>query len=364
MKEKALEYGKLACDTMMRKFNAPDLPPKGSFHYHAGVFLSGMMNIYAACGEEKYFNYMKDWVDSIITEDGVIQKFSEGTLDDHMAGILLFPLYERYGQQRYIKALRLLMGNIRNWKKNEKGGFWHKGYYPNQMWLDGLYMAGPLQAIYAEKFNEPLFLEEAVKQALLMYENMQEPKTKLLCHAWDVSKEAVWADKETGRSPELWGRAMGWYVVALLDILEYMPANHPAKDRLIAIEKELLSALRELQDEKSGMWYQVLDKKDKEDNWQETSCSCLFVYAMAKAVRMRIIESDFMECVKKGFEGVLTHSVRIENGDLLLSGVCIGTGVCDYEAYISRPTSANDLHGMGGFLLMCAELAAAKTLDF
>lgn len=361
MKAKAIEYARKACDTMMTRFEAADLPPKGGFHYHAGVFLSGMLNVYSVCQEEAYFEYTKKWVDSIIIEEGVIRYFSKGALDSYMAGNLLFPLYERSGEQKYMTALQLFAGNIRNWVRNEMGGFWHMEWMPDQMWLDGLYMAGPLQARFTKFFKKQYFLDEAINQAILMYENMQDPETKLLYHAWDYSKEMEWADKKTGLSKEFWGRAMGWYVVAMLDILELMPKEHPQYNRMVTIEQELLKVLIPLQNEENGMWYQVLDKQDKTDNWPETSCSCLFVYSIAKAVRMSLLDKKFLKNVEKGFEGILKHSVEITDNELLLKYTCIGTGVCDYDGYISRPTSINDLHGMGAFLLMCAELARIES---
>ncbi len=358
MKKTALEYGIMACDTMMEKFAAEDLPPKGSFHYHAGVFLSGMMNIYFACGEEKYFEYVKRWVDSIVVDDGVIKSFSKGTLDSYMAGILLFPLYEKTKEKKYLTALKIFAPILRNWLRNEKGGFWHKEIiYRNQMWLDGLYMVGPLQAKLAELLDAPYFLDEAANQASIMYENMRDTKTKLLYHAWDPTKEAKWADAESGLSPEFWGRAMGWYVVAILDILEMMSENHPKREMLINIEKEVLEAIISLQNQENGMWYQVLDKGERADNWVETSCSCLFVYSIAKAVRLGIMPEKCLDSAKRGFEGILRNSVDIKDEKLCLSGVCIGTSASDYKYYIGRPTSENDLHGMGAFLLMCAELA-------
>lgn len=358
MKNKALKYAKMACDTMMKKFNAEDLPPKGSFHYHAGVFLSGMMNVYSVCREEKYFNYIKAWVDSIVIDDGVIRSYSKGTLDSYMAAILLFPLYEKTGEKKYRTALEIFAPNIRNWLKNEKGGFWHKEIiYRNQMWLDGLYMVGPLQARLAHLLDAPYFLDEAARQAFIMQENMQDEKTKLLYHAWDCSGEAKWADSEKGCSPEFWGRAMGWYVVAILDILDYMPKHHSAYQRLCEIERKVLSSVANFQDKESGMWYQVLDKGDRSDNWLETSCSCLFVYALNKAMQKGIIDKTYEENVKRGFEGILKRNIKIEDGKLYISGVCTGTSASDYDYYVNRPTSVNDLHGMGAFLLMCASLA-------
>lgn len=357
VKEKAIYYGKMACDTMMRNYHAPDLPPKGGFHYHAGVFLSGMLNIYSVCGEEKYFTYTKEWVDSIVKDDGVIDCYSKGALDDYMAGILLFPLYEKTGMQKYIDALNVLLPNLRNWHRNEYGGFWHMEWRPFQMWLDGLYMAGPLMAAYAEKQNKPVYAEIAAEQAQIMYEHMQDPSTKLLYHAWDPSKRMPWADNQTGLSPEFWGRALGWYAVALLDILEHMDASCEKYQKLARIEREVLTAIFQYQDRAKKLWYQVTDKGDVEGNWLEASCSCLYIYAAFKAARMKIMDGSLLGQAGEGFAAVIDRFVQIEEGKLVLSGVCVGTGVMDMQGYFDRPRAVNDLHGMGAFLLMCAEIA-------
>lgn len=358
MKNTALKYGNQACITMMKKFDAPDLPPKGGFHYHAGVFLSGMMELYKICGEEAYFIYVRNWVDSIVLAPGVIDCYMKGSLDDYMAGILLIPLYEKTKDEKYSVSLKMLMANIRNWIKNSHGGFWHKEWYPNQMWLDGLYMAGPLQALYGKTFKEKYFLYEAVHQAIIMYENMQDKKTKLLYHAWDSSKMASWCNKETGLAPEFWGRALGWYVVAILDIMECLDPNSEAYAKLLSVEREVLSAVLSYQNRENHLWYQVVNKAENEGNWPESSCSCLFVYAAAKAVRMGVIEEKYLQAALLGFESIIKEFTRVDNdGNFILSGVCIGTGVLDYDGYIKRPTSENDLHGMGAFLLMCSEIA-------
>lgn len=357
MQNEALKYGKMACDTMMRKFRAEDLPPKGGFHYHQGVFLSGMMNVYSVCGDEKYYEYMKAWVDSIVVAPQVIDHYNLGALDDYMAGILLFPLYERTHDEKYSETLHMMMLNIRNWRRNEYGGFWHMIWKAEQMWLDGLYMAGPLQALYAKKFNKPLYIKEAAKQAFLMHEHMQDKETKLLYHAWDSSKEMPWANEETGLAPEFWGRALGWYVVAILDIMEQMDKDCEDYKKLVEIEREVLEALIKYQDKNEKLWYQVVNKGDKEGNWLEASCSCLFTYALAKSVRLGVGKPEWLKNAKCGFENVIRKFVEIKDEDLFISGVCIGTGVLDYQGYIERPTSVNDLHGMGAFLLMCAEIA-------
>ena len=357
MKNEALMYGKMACDTMMRRFDAPDLPPKSGFHYHAGVFLSGMMNIYSVCREQKYFNYIKKWVDSIVKEDGVIEYHSKGALDDYMAGILLFPLYDKTGDRKYIDALNVLLPNLRNWRRNDYGGFWHMEWRPFQMWLDGLYMAGPLMAAYGERQKKAVYINIAVKQALLMYEHMQDKETKLLYHAWDSSKNMPWADNKTGLSPEFWGRALGWYVVALLDIMEHMNPESDEYKKLGEIENEVLTAIFSYQDKDKKLWYQVVDKGNIEGNWFEASCSCLYIYAAFKAARMKVMNDDLLEKASDGFHAVIDRFAQIDGNDLLVSGVCVGTGVMDLKGYFDRPRVTGDLHGMGAFPLMCAEIA-------
>ena len=358
----AIYYAKKLCDTMMRKFNAAQLPPAGKFHYHQGVFLSGMINTYEVCKDERYFEYMKEWVDSIIHEDGSIHSFDSDMLDDIQPGILLIYLYKKTGENKYKIALESLMEILKQWPTNPVGGFWHKKNLSNEMWLDGLYMAGPLEAHYSYEFDDESFLNTAIDQIIIMYDNMQDKNTKLLYHAWDYFGKCEWADKETKLSSEVWGRALGWYVVANLDILEYTPENHPKRQKIIDIEVEILNEIEKYQDDKTGMWFQVVDKGNLEGNWVESSCTALFSYAFAKAVRMGLLDKEKFKIAKRGFEGCINKSVKIEGDDMLLCDVCIGTCVCDYAKYISRSTSVNDLHGAGAFLLMCSEMAKFETV--
>lgn len=357
MRERVLNTACSLCDTMMRNFeNAKDLPPEKLFHYHQGVFLSGMMNIYELCKDEKYYNYIKEWVDSIIQDDGSIDTYDPTRLDDIQPGILLFPIYKRTNEKKYLTALNTLIDILRSWKKNQAGGFWHKDMHPNQMWLDSLYMGGPIQAEYATFNDEPHFLDTAIQQAIIMYENMYDEESGLMFHAWDESKEVDWADPVTGLSSEVWGRALGWYVVAILDILQFTPQNHPDRAKLIEIEKKILNNIVKYRDPKEKMWYQVVNKGEKEGNWIENSCSCLYTAAIAKAVRMNILDSSFKDYANECFQA-LDASLEHDGENVLVNGVCVGTGVKDYQGYIERPTVKNDLHGVGAFLLMCAEVA-------
>lgn len=353
-----IQYAQAACDTMMRKYAAADLPPKGRFHYHQGVFLSGMYQTYLLTQDERYFQYIKDWVDSVVDAQGAIHWYEPGLLDDMQPGILLFPLYQRTGDARYRKALDTLMANVAQIPRNTAGGLWHKlTGYDTQMWLDGLYMAGPICAEYGKRFDRPDFTALVVEQARLMVEKTRDPKTGLLYHVWDESKKAAWADPETGCSAEFWGRSIGWVPVALLDDLDFMDPDTTGYKQLTGMTQDLLSAVCKYQSA-DGRWYQVVDKGDQPGNWLENSCSCLFTAALAKGMRKALVDSDYTEQMKQGYEGVI-RNLSWQGEDLLIGNVCIGTDVGDYQHYCDRPVSTNDLHGVGAFLLMCTEVARA-----
>jgi unsaturated rhamnogalacturonyl hydrolase len=355
-----LQYAEKACDTLMAKFEAENLPPVGRFHYHQGVFLSGMQKCYFEDKNEKYYEYIKRWVDSIIYPDGSINRFDRTQLDDIQPAVLLFDLYKKTGDERYKKALYTLVPLLKEWPTNGEGGFWHKGRYPNQMWLDGLYMAGPLACEFGATFNEPSYFDMMTFQAILMEKHTKDPVTGLLYHGWDESKETPWSDPETGKAPEFWGRAIGWYPVAALDMLEFLPKEHKDRARFEEIVIDLLKSLVKFQDEKTGLWYQVVDKGDRPDNWLESSCTSLFVCAIAKAVRMGYLEEDYLKYAKKGYQGIINRLKFDDKGGVILDNICVGTGIGDYQHYINRATSENDLHGAGGFILMCVEMSKAK----
>lgn len=349
-----LDYAKAACSTMMRKFKAQELPPRGHFHYHQGVFLSGVYQTYLLSGDHTYFDYIKDWVDSVLDENGNVKEYDPGQLDDIQPGILLFPLYERTVDEKYRRALERLLLLVMNFPRNEAGGLWHKEMYPNQMWLDGLYMAGPISAEYAVRFGHPEYLDLAAEQALLMRQKTRDARTGLWYHAWDSTKEAQWADLQTGLAPEFWGRSIGWVPVAVLDELDFMDSGHLKYEALCELVKDLLISVCRYQSE-DGRWYQVVDKGEEDGNWLENSCSCLFSAALCKAVRKGLLDAEYLEKALRGYEGVI-RSLKWDGEALLLGEVCIGTGVGDYAHYCARPVSVNDLHGMGAFLLMCAEV--------
>ncbi len=350
-----VEYAKDSVDTLMRKFEAENLPPKGHFHYHQGVFLSGVEKTYNICKEEKYKEYIEGWVNSLLTEDGDLIGFDKDELDDVQPGILLYRMYNETKSPRYEKAIKHLMDVVKNFPVNNIGGFWHKVKCNEQMWLDGLYMAGPFSALYSKTFGDNWGFDSCVFQALLMEEKTIDKETGLLYHAWDSIKAKPWADKETGLSSEFWGRSIGWVPVATLDELECMPKTQKGYDELVRMTTDLIQAVEKYQDEKTGLWYQVVDKGNDENNWLETSCSSLFTAAICKAVRMGFLDRSHLDYAIKAFEGIIDR-LKYDGENVIIDGICVGTGVGDFMHYCNRPTSQNDLHGTGAYLLMCAEM--------
>lgn len=355
----SLEYAKAGARTLMKKFKPAELPPSHRFHYHQGVFLAGLERLYKLTGDTQYRDYIKEWVDFNIDEDGNAPQCVITEFDDIQPGILLFNLYGETGDKRYKIMLERLYDAIEKWPTNAKGGIWHKYQNKNQMWLDSMYMMGVITAMCANFFDNEYLYGKLHTQMKLMRDNMTNPENGLMYHMWDDSGANPFVDKDTHCISVHWGRAMGWYVVALVEILELMPENCKYRQDFIDTEIKLLYELRKYQDKETGLWYQVLDMGADERNWLETSCSSLFVYAAAKAYRLGIIDESYMDMITSGYEGVLSKTTM--NGDCLnVTGVCIGTGVEYLEYYFNRPTVENDLHGMGAFLLMSTEVYKIK----
>ncbi len=360
MKLSALEYAKIACDTRLHNYSSDiSLRDEGALdycNYHDGVFLSGVERVYELTGDEKYYDAVKNWIDRFVDAEGNLLKARLNQLDDLMPVRLMIKLYDRTGDERYKKVLDSVMELYENWQVNEYGGFWHKNIFPNQMWLDSLYMASPNLALYAKRFGEKKYFDLAYKQMKLMWDNMRDNRTGLLYHCWDASKTAVWADKITGLAPEFWGRALGWYVVSTFDLASYMPDDYDKKQEFIDNGVALIKSILLYRDENSKKWFQIVNRTNDPDNWLETSCSCLFTYAIAKAVNEGYLPEEYKEVARECYEGII-NDVKIEERKILIDEVCVGTGVLSYDKYLLRARVTNDLHGMGAFVLMCSECA-------
>jgi unsaturated rhamnogalacturonyl hydrolase len=329
------------------------------WRYDQGVILKGIEKLWNATGEKQWFDYIQKSMDVYVTDEGDIRgyKAADYTLDNINNGKLLLFLYRVTGKEKYRKAADLLREQLKTQPRTSQGGFWHKKIYPSQMWLDGLYMAAPFYAEYAMLFHEDSAFNDIAKQFILAERNTRDPKTGLLYHGWDESREQQWADKKTGRSPNVWGRAMGWYGMAMVDALDFFPAGNKGRDSIIAILNRFAKAVTAVQDPKTGLWYDIVDKKNEPKNYPEASASSMFVYTLAKAVRIGYIPSSYLVVAKKGYDGIIKKFIKEENGQTNLYGTVSVSGLggkpyrdgsLDY--YMSERVIVNDPKGMGAFI--------------
>jgi unsaturated rhamnogalacturonyl hydrolase len=340
-----------------------DKAPK--WRYDQGVILKGIEGIWNATSDGKYFNYIQKSMDYYVKDDGSIKgyKHDEFNIDHVNNGRLLLLLYRVTGKEKYKKAADRLRGQLRDHPRTSEGGFWHKKIYPYQMWLDGLYMGEPFYAEYEMLFHEDTAFNDITRQFVLMEKHARDPKTGLLYHGWDESKQQKWADKTTGRSPNVWGRALGWYGMAMVDVLDYFPAKHPGRDSIIAILNRFAKAVTNVQDAKTGLWYDVVDKPKEPKNYFEASASSMLVYTLAKGVRKGYLPASYLTNAKKGYAGIVKQFIKIENGQTNLHGTVAVSGLGgnpyrdgSFEYYMSEPIIVNDPKGMGAFINAATEM--------
>ena len=334
--------------------------------YEPGVVLKGLEQIWLETGEEIYGQYIKRYIDQFVNPDGSIRTYNlkEYNLDQINTGKVLFELYRVTGEEKYRKALDLLIWQLKTQPRTREGGFWHKKIYPYQMWLDGIYMAAPFYVQFAQIFNSSSGFDDAVHQILLIERNTHDSQTGLNYHGWDESRLQSWANPETGCSPNFWGRSIGWYVMALVDVLDYLPESYQARNRILSILIHLVESLVIFQDDETGLWYQVLDRGKESGNYLEASASCMFVYGLAKGIRKGYLPFDFLKNINKAYAGILDHLVEIdEKGLVHLTQICSVAGLGgerqrdgSYQYYVNEPIVANDMKGVGAFLLCSIEV--------
>ncbi|MBN2471257.1 MAG: glycoside hydrolase family 88 protein [Anaerolineae bacterium] len=351
---------RMSDSTMQRNPN-----PGRKWAYEWGVVLKGILSVWQQTGEQRYFDYIQHGVDQYVQPDGTIESYrlTDYNIDNINPGKLLFPLLEETGDARYETAIRTLRRQLQEHPRTNSGGFWHKKLYPYQMWLDGIYMAGPFYAQFAATFDEPAIFDDLAHQIKLITEHTRDEATGLFVHGWDETRQRIWADPETGKSPHFWGRAMGWFAMALVDVLDYFPPDHPDYPTIRAILRDALDALIRVQ--RDGVWYQILDQPEREGNYREASASCMIVYAIAKAVRCGHVPPAYAEAARKGFAGIIETFIEVDAEGLVnLNHICSvaglgGTPFRDgtFEYYISEPIVTNDNKGVGAFILASAEMA-------
>jgi unsaturated rhamnogalacturonyl hydrolase len=339
--------------------------------YEQGLMLKALERVWERTGDGKYFTYIQKDLDQFVQKDGSIRtyKAEDYTLDNLATGpaLLLLGQLSVPNSEKYRLAAATLRKQLASQPRTQAGGFWHKKVYPNQMWLDGLYMAEPFYAQYSALTGDQAGLDDVAKQFALIEQHLRDPKTGLLRHGYDESRTQKWADPATGLSPQAWDRAVGWYAMALVDVLDYLPAGSAHRTALVADLQRLAPTLAKYQDAKTGTWSLVLGQEGQKGNYAEASGSCMFVYALAKGVRLGYLDKKYAAVARKGYEGIVKTFVDTENGALALNGTVSVGGLGgnpyrdgSFAYYLSEPLRKNDLKGVGPFILASTEMEIAQ----
>lgn len=357
-------------DTAMNRIwvdsrNQPGIPPK--WNYEQGVILKAIDAMWQATGDPKYFRHIQKGMDHWIDEKGDHKDYhlEEYNIDHVTPALAMMILYRTTGNEKYRKMVELFRSQLKTHPRTNEGGFWHKKIYPWQMWLDGLYMGQPYYAEYSLVFAEDNW-DDIADQFVWMEKHSRDEKTGLLYHGWDESKQQKWADKTTGKSPHVWGRAMGWYAMGLVDTLEYFPRNHPRRAELIAILEREAAAIEKYQDKKTGVWYDIIDLPDRKPNYIESSASAMFVYAVARGVREGWLPEKYMRVAVRGWNGIKKEFIKINaqgstdwEGTVSVSGLG-GNPYRDgsFDYYMTEKLRTNDAKGLGPAIRAALEIEA------
>ena len=346
-------------DTAMNRIwvdarNQPGIPPK--WNYEQGVILKAIEQMWYATGDAKYFRHIQKGMDYWIDENGNHKDYhlEEYNIDHVTPATAMLTLFRATGNEKYRKMAEMFRSQLKTHPRTNEGGFWHKKIYPYQMWLDGLYMGQPFYAEYSSIFGEDNW-NDIANQFVWMEKHSRDAKTGLLYHGWDESKQQKWADKTTGRSPHVWGRAMGWYAMGLVDTLEHFPKDHPRRGELIAILEREAAAIEKYQDKATGVWYDIIDLPERKPNYIESSCSAMFVYAIARGVREGYLSERYMKVAARGWAGIKKEFIKVNaqgntdwEGTVSVSGLG-GNPYRDgsFEYYMTEKLRTNDAKGLG-----------------
>ncbi|MDO5388582.1 MAG: glycoside hydrolase family 88 protein [Clostridia bacterium] len=333
-----------------------------TWNYIDGCMIKAILDLYAIKGDEKFLKFADDFIDYFVQDDGSIKSYDplEYNIDNVNAGKTLFELYKLTGKEKYKKAIETIYSQVKNQPRTEEGNFWHKKIYPNQVWLDGMYMGQPFYMQYEVEYNNCKNCKDSYDQFLNVYDKLRDPKTGL-----DYSRKAFWCDKVTGLSRNFWLRALGWYAMALIDTISVMPDTMAEeKSKLSSIYKELIDSMLKYQSD-NGMWYQVVNLGGIPNNYLETSGSSIFAYAIMKSVRMGILDESYFKYGEKAFNGVCEKYLSEKNGELQLDGICLVAGLGPenntrrdgtFGYYMSEPVVSNDAKGVGPLVLAYIEI--------
>jgi len=363
---------RLAESEMARKGNSLAWTPDGTakWDYASGLFALSLIKLSQATDDAQFQKFAEAAMSSFIKPGGIIETYhrNEFQLDALNPGRTCLELWQSTHQGQYRAAAAVLREQLRFQPRTPGGGFWHKLRYPNQMWLDGIYMASPFYAEYGKLFGEPAAFDDVAQQFRLIAQHTYDPASGLNYHGWDAAKTQPWANPETGCSSNFWGRAEGWYAMALVDVLDDFPANHPARAELIATLRKTARGILKWQDAPTGLWWQVMDRGGRKGNYLEATASSMFVYALAKGVNQGYLPRDYVPAIEKGYAGIIQNFVKQDaDGRWSLTQCCSVAGLGgspsggkmrdgSFDYYVGEPVVSNDLKGIGPFILAGIEL--------
>lgn len=357
-------YVRMADSDMKRNPEAwmLDFSKSLKWNYCHGLVMQSILQVYDKTGDTKYYDYVYDYVDTMINKDGVIYGYKpeEYNIDRVNTGKILFPILAKTGEQRFKTALDHQREQMRTHPRTKGGSFWHKKVYPHQVWLDGLYMAGPFLAQYAKENNEQALFDDVALQIVDVRKHLYDPKTGLYFHGWDESRQQRWANPETGLSPNFWSRSIGWYMMSIVDVLDFLPENHKDRPAILKILQELAVSLESFRDPATGMWYQVTDKQHKKGNYLESTGSIMFIYSWIKGAQKGYLDKSYLKKGEEAYEQYVKRFVKTEtDGSLSITDCCSVAGLGgdknyrdgSFEYYISEPVRDNDPKAIGPFIM-------------
>lgn len=338
------------------------------WNYIDGCMMISLLDLYKESKDESYFQFVESFIDYYVSEDGTMLGYDRLTynLDDINESRVLFDLFEITKKDKYQKAIFNTFQHILEQPRTHQGNFWHKKIYPNQVWLDGLFMAQPFYARYLKTYKSHLTYDDIVMQFENVRKYMFNEEKKLYYHGYDASKSIFWADPQTGLSKNFWLRAMGWYIVALIEVIEILPYDYSPKTKImIPLLQEMVDGLLRYQDQKSKLFYQIVDQGGRDKNYLETSGSLLVSYALLKSSRLGVLANPYQVIGKQIFDGVIEKYLTEVDGDLNLGGICLVAGLGpehntrrdgSYEYYVSEPIVNNDAKGVGPLIMAYTEI--------
>jgi len=347
-------------DSTMKRY--PTAESLKGWGYAKSLYLYGEYLVYLRTKDKKYLRHVKDWIDLHIDNEGTINR-PINALDYMLPGNLCLILYKETKEQKYKGCADEIRKVFDTYPRTKDGGFWHANTKSRewQLWADGVFMSLPFLVRYGKMFGDSKYTNaEAVKQLLIYYKHLDDPDTGLLWHAYDESGQQTWANPKTHTSGEHWARAIGWYAMTLINVLDVMSKDQPDRGELIKVLNQLATAFEKYQDKNTGLWWQVVDKGSVSGNWLETSSSSMYTYAVWMGVKRGYLDKHFRDFALRGYKGVLTRVSADKDGMANISDICEGTNVADINYYFARKRNENDFHGIGAFLIMNEQLRTSE----